>query len=225
MFTQENQTLYLTTWQYNAALIIEELEKIVTNAGGSVKPARHRGYIENRSYCEAAKEAEMRALRLEAYGKNGNGEKLKNKISELREEAEELKKEAEKSRAAAGNLTYITFILNGKYYYMQFDENPFFDFFYQKTKVNERNERSRDIYLEKLDKKWLHDCFIMLSMQKPEIAEDRKEAANIIFNILTSAKESEKAIDTYRKRVPNYYNNGYHYETVREKERFEKIDF
>lgn len=50
-------------------------------------------------------------------------------------------------------------------------------------------------------------------------------AAGCIFDMLTSAPVSKIRLDTKRRRVPNLYDGGYHYETVAAQERFTKIDF
>lgn len=39
--TQENQRLYLSTWEYNVSRILTELAKIVTDNGGRVKPLKN----------------------------------------------------------------------------------------------------------------------------------------------------------------------------------------
>jgi hypothetical protein len=44
---------------------------------------------------------------------------------------------------------------------------------------------------------------------------DITEAANLIFNMLVKANYG--ALVTERKRVPNYYDNKYHYENIHEK--------
>ena len=231
MFTQDNQTLYFTNPRYNLALILAELAKIVTNAGGSVKPAYHHGYIENRTFYECATEAEQRALRFEYSIENGTQtdpekiEKLKKAAAELRREAAELRKQGEESKAEASHTNYIIFTLDGYYYNIDFSDNVFEDFHYTKTPIRENNTISRDTYREKLNKDFFADCFFYIKDAKPEIAEDRKEAANMIFNQVTAANPCRIYRETYRKRVPNYYNNHYHYETIAKPERTEKIDF
>lgn len=228
MFTKENQTLYLSCWQYNAALILEELAKIIIDNGGHVKPAYHRGYIENRSFYECAQDAQRKAERLTENVKSGiveMNEKRSESLAKWTAEAEENKKAGEASRTPAEHITYIIFTLNGFYYSIELNENPFFEFYYRKTPITANNERSRDAVGEELNKDFLHDCFIMISEQKPGIAEDRKEAANMIFNQVTSAKPCKKAIESTRRRVANTYNSGYHYETIQGRERLEKIDF
>ena len=181
-FNSEDQVLYPATWEYNAILIIAELNKIVENHGGRIKPpARYnKGYIQPRNM------ADIDPVKVE-------------------------------------NGSYTSFIYENNAYYIELDDNPFFDFHFWKTPVI-NGKRSKDAVGENLDKSWLWDSFLY-SDERRAAADDRKEAANIIFNLLISAPECEKRIDTHKVRVPNTYNNGYHYETIKDKERFEKIDY
>lgn len=232
MFYQDGQTLYFNNAKYNLTLILNELVKIVENEGGKVKPAYHNGYIENRSYYEIANECKTRRLRFQAALEEGKVtepekvEKLKAAIEKWKEEEEENEKAGEESKRAVAHEGYIRFTLNGYCYYFQMPENVFSyeDIRAIKTKII-NNQYSKDAASDEIPRGWLWDCFYSISDQKPEIEEDRKEAANIIFNELVKMPESKKIIDTHKKRVPNTYNNGYHYEIVRDKERLEKIDF
>ena len=70
-------------------------------------------------------------------------------------------------------------------------------------------------------KEWFYDCFLSWGCSESDI----KEGANLIFNMLCNAPFSEIRRFSRRQRVPNTYNNGYHYETVYAPERRAKIDF
>ena len=120
----------------------------------------------------------------------------------------------------ATHTTYISFILDETYYYYQVNENPFFEFYYSKTPIR-NGKRSRDAGLEADEKEWLYDCFFKSNCGQPDIVE----AANLIFNMLCNAPMSKIIRDSYKRRVPNTYNDGYHIETVYKPERIEKIDF
>ena len=182
MFTKENQTLYLETWEYNSILIIQELKKIVLNNGGRVKP----GYTHQEGYIVARNIEGSEPVKID-------------------------------------NSNYLTFVLDDEHYYIQLDDNPFFEFYFWKTPVI-NGKRSKDVLGEQLDKSWLWDSFLY-SDERRAASDDRKEAANLIFNELIKAPEGKKSIDSHRVRVSNTYNNGYHYETIKDKERFETIDF
>ena len=54
---------------------------------------------------------------------------------------------------------------------------------------------------------------------------DIVEAANLIYNMLITSNNSPIIRNSRRQRVPNTYNNGYHYETIYNKEKFVDIDF
>lgn len=56
-------------------------------------------------------------------------------------------------------------------------------------------------------------------------AADRREAANLIYNILINAPYSEIHREYKKERVSNLYDGGYHYETIKAKERFNSLDF
>jgi hypothetical protein len=116
--------------------------------------------------------------------------------------------------------TYISFILDETYYYYQVNSNPFFDFYWTKTPVR-NGKYSKDAGLETDKKEWLYDCFFSSDCRQSDIVE----AANLIFNMLCNAPISKIIRDSYKRRVPNIYNNGYHMETIYKSERMEKVDF
>lgn len=197
-FNNENQTLYPNAWEYNNALMLDELREMVIKNGGKVKKET-TGSIENRSIYEI--------------------------IWKAKEQAEIDKWEAvENKPVKINNNGYLLFTLNNKYYAVYIDENPFFEHRFIKTPINEKNEISRHACMEELPHIF-PDEFMKADHTAPEVKKARTETAKAIFEYITTAEDSYKRIDTYRKRVPNYYNNGYHYETVKEKEQFKKIDF
>ena len=116
--------------------------------------------------------------------------------------------------------SYISFVLNETYYYYQVNDNPFFEFYYNKTPIK-KGKRSGDAGLEADKKEWLFDCFFKSGC--PD--EDITEAAYLIYNMLINAKNTPIIRDKTRKRVSNLYDGGYHYETIYAPERFSKIDF
>lgn len=116
--------------------------------------------------------------------------------------------------------SYISFVLDETHYYYQVNDNPFFEFYYNKTPIK-NGKRSRDAGLEADKKEWLFDCFFGSNCGQQDIIE----AANLIFNMLCNAPMSKIIRDSHKLRVPNTYNNGYHIETVYKPERLEKVDF
>lgn len=225
MFIKENETLYLTTWEYNAALILAELEKIIINNGGRVKP-NTPGFIVNRSLTRLEHETREKIAAVSENiesGKAKNPDIAKNYLKNLESDLAEVKK-INNDPVKVDALSYIRFIYGAHMYYIQFDHNPFFEFYYSKTPIDGAGTYSRDACSEELSKDWLWDCFFA-TIKKPATAEDRREAAELIFNELTTAKCSFIRIDGHKTRVPNTYNSGYHYEFIRDKERRAAVDF
>lgn len=215
---KENERLYLTSWEYNSARILTKLEEIIKNQGGNVAPSR-TAIVSNRSLESQKREYIERLEHLTSLEEKKHDEKRTYAIKTYSEKLTELE--------LIGNvpikvthITYISFTFDGFYYYYQTDDNPFFEFYYTKAVVV-NGKYSRDCYLSKDNKDWIHDN--LLSMRCNE--SDIDEAASAIFNMLISSKPSEKRCNRHKTRVPNIYNDGYHYEMVYEPERFEKIEF
>lgn len=216
---KENERLYLKSWNYNAACIVSELAKIVINNGGRVKPTYH-AIISNRTIDSIIKDYSFKLERYKNIVNEGHGnEKTKIAIDYVKKELEKMEA-LNNDPITVSHTSYISFTLNGYYYYYQVDDNPFFEFYYSKTPVS-NNKYSRDAALMEDKKGWLYDCFLKVGCSKADIIE----AANQIFNMLVSADQSPIIRDKTRKRVPNTYNGGYHYETIYSPERFENVNF
>ena len=176
--------LYLSNWPYNAAHIFDELEKIVLNHGGAIvstwrNTAREKVSITNRTLNGAIREEKERIERLENLGRP----------------ADHCKRDLERLEAinnepyitAYGDWQYISFVVNGMYYYYQVDRNPFFPFYYTKTPVT-GGEIDRNAWSYEDKKEWLYDCFFRVDCSQA----DRVEAANLIFNMLVNSSVSGK---------------------------------
>lgn len=225
-FTAENQTLYLDSWQYNAALILEELAAIIKNNGGIIEEKTRNGFIVNRSIMELEQKTRRDAERVKEAITSGiveDNEKRRAYIAKMEASADEFANMGNEP-VKVSHLSYISFVLDGIYYYFQIDSNPFFEHYYRKTPVIDGCRCSRDAVGEEIRRDWIFDS-LFRACAPSEIAEDRREAANMIFNKLLAADFSEKRIDSKRVRVRNTYNGGYHYETIRERERFEVLDW
>lgn len=222
-FTKDNQTLYPATWEYNALLIVNELATVIENNGGRIKPGYRAGYIQNRSINSAIIEYQARAEKIAAvideYPDSDKNETRRAALDKLNADIEKIKQIDNAPRRIEHGL-YLSFVIGNGYYYMQLDSNPFFEFYYQKTPIKD-GRYSADVYLTELDKSWLYDCFFKMDCA----AADRREAANLIFNILINAPYSEIHREYKKTRVDNLYDGGYHYETIRMKERFNSLDF
>lgn len=215
---KENERLYPATWEYNAACILTELAKIVINNGGRVKPLR-TAIISNSSVTAAKQEYTEKIERFIELEKTNHNEKRAAAIKVYSEKLAELEK-VDNTPVAVTHTSYISFVYNGFYFYYSVDNNPFFEFYYIKTLVN-NGKYSQDACLEKDKKEWLFDCFLSATCSKSDI----KKAANLIFDMLVNAKPSIIRRDCKKQRVYNLYDNGYHYETIYSPERFVEIDF
>ena len=103
--------------------------------------------------------------------------------------------------------SWINFTLDGYYYNISLDDNPFFDMHYLKTEIV-NGKRRRNVYLEVLSREWMYDCLFKVTTD-----EEVKEIAHELFQIVISANDSEVYHDKERIQVPNTYNDGWHWET------------
>lgn len=215
----DGDRLFLTAWEYNAARIMTELAKIVDNHGGRVKPTK-TALISNRAVTTAIREIQADIERINsAITRMGDNER---RTAALQQHLQQLEKfeNINNDPIKVTHTSYISFVLNDIYYYYQVDSNPFFEFYYQKTPVN-NGKRSRDAALEADETEWVYDCFFGSKASQ----DDVKEAANLIFNMLCNADNSTIIRDKKRRKVQNTYNNGYHMETIHAPERLETLDF
>lgn len=214
--SRDNERLYLRSWEYNAALILAELAKIVENKGGRVKPGLHTAVISNRSLGGKIKDLKDSIERLKSIEET---KKTKTVIGNLSKELEELES-IDNTPITVTHISYISFVFDDFYYCYEMDDNPFFDFYYKKDQIK-NGKYITNTYLEKSKKEWWNDCFFSFRCSKADI----REAANQIFNMLILAKPSEIYHDEEKRKVPNTYNDGWHYEKVIKPNRYKKIDF
>ena len=233
---KENQRFYLNPWEYNACRIMSALAEVVREHGGNVKPTipcmvsdRHKydvleelkknvKWLENR-----IKDAGFQVY----FGKSDSEtaeefiERMNSKLESKRMEIRKCEDEINYDKPIpVTHTSYITFEMNGVYYYYQVDDNPFFEFYYVKTPITEKGY-SRDACLEEDAKEWLWDCFFKSECPSEMIIK----AAEFIFDMLMNAKNSHIIRDCKKTKVPNTYDSGWHYENIYAKERFGQIDF
>lgn len=172
---------YLNNWNYNAALILNELETIVKNNGGclcsqyNIAPKNYT--IVNRTLNEKIKECESKVASLRRLSKPEILRKYETELEEL------TRINNEPITTHYGDYLYISFALNNTYYYLQFDSNPFFEFYFTKSRIDEDGQININSYGSELKKDWLYDCFFSFKCSN----EDRREAANLIYNMLLQA--------------------------------------
>lgn len=203
----EAERRYLTSWDYNAALIFEELETIVKNHGGQLAttwdyetpPAwqleRKQYLITNRTLSRIVHEKNELLERLENRGRTEAAQAV-------RDELEQYARIDNAPRLSYyGEYRYISFTLDGYYYYYQMDRNPLFEFKFTKAPILTGDKMNRNRYMSEDKKNWWHDCFLSHTCTP----EDRREAANHIYTMLVLANESTTYHDKNRKPLTNVF--------------------
>lgn len=208
----KEQTYYYTNWNYNAARLLDRLQRVIENNGGYIAETNPPEYfyhafqtlytIHNRTLAGAIRVAETRVNRLKEFQRDASAAE-----TEL-QRLQAIQAPPIKTRFTS----YIHFALDNYYYELSFDNNPFFPFHYRKIKLN-NNQFTGDFYLEEFTKEWLCDCLFSYNCNNNEI----KEISNMIFNALCSAPAVGEYIESKKTRVPNTYDDGWHYETIRKR--------
>ena len=212
------EKLYLKGWEYNSYLIINKLAEIIKENGGEFiydfpyintynkKSIVNRSIIENIAECQG-------------YLNNKTDAEIKaNKLLTIKQkELKELQKI--KNDPITVNFTnYINFVLNNNIYYIQLQDNPFFDDYIQKEKAEQEGNQyivKYNYYMEKLNKKWIEEFEGIKSFYATLTDEQISELAKRLYNQIINNKFSD--IVTTKKRCCNYYDNRYHYEYIKEK--------
>lgn len=215
---KDNERLYPATWVYNSSRLLTQLAKIITDNGGTVKPLR-RAVISNRIQDGAIREYRDKIAQYTELEKTSHNPARVAAIKTYSEKLEKLTS-INNEPITVTHTTYITFVLDGNYYYFQTDDNPFFPFYIQKTPVH-NGKYSKDACMIEDKKEWMYDCFFECGCTDADIIE----GANLIYNMLVNARCTQIMRDGRRQRVPNTYDGGYHYEMVYQPERFGVIDF
>ena len=215
---KDNERLYPDSWEYNGARIMSKLAKIVVENGGRVAPCK-KALISNRSIDIMKTDCSLRLEKLKSLEEKQHKYVLVAAIEKKKEDLKELE-QIKNDPITVTHTSYISFVLENTYYYFQLDDNPFFEFLLVKTPVK-NGKYSKDAALEETKKDWLDDCYLKIGCSEKDI----NDAAKKIFDMLVSSKNSSIILDKKRVRVPNSYNNSYHYETIYAKERFSSVNF
>ena len=210
MKTTEVTNLYLGNWQYNAALILTELETIVKNNGGKICKTwsygnpptwiteRKKYSVVNSTLIKAIHEARERVQRLETFSRT-------EAIPAAREELKQLESIDNLPKVLYhGEYLYLNFTLNGNYYCYQLDSNPFFEFYYTKRAITNNNQVNNCCYSDADNKKWWKDILYSFKCTR----EERHTAALFIFNMLISAADSRTHSPKNKKQYTTIYYTG-----------------
>ena len=194
----KNSKRYFTNWHYNAACILQELENIIIDEGGAIvstwSKERETFTIENRTLSGAIKEQRERVERLKKLERPALYEE-QIKLEQLESINNEPK------TLFYGDWLYISFTLNGYYYYYQLDRNPFFEFYFGKVKQENNGTVKKNYYMNEDKKDWLYDCFFRFDCSDA----DRREAAHLILNMLQAAPVSAQYRDATREKPVKLY--------------------
>lgn len=192
------KNLTLNSMNYNIARIIQELYKIIVDKGGYIvsdfATKKEAIYITNRSLTEKIIKLQQQKERVETINTNTNKfytsskkattiENLTNEINKLMA----IDNTPKKVNFATFGSSYISFVLDDSYYYYQTDDNPFFDFYFSKSPVN-NNIVAGNRYLDSDTKDWLTDDIFTFYFTDKQA----KEKAIQIFNMLINAPYSKK---------------------------------
>ena len=214
------KNLYLPNSNYNIAKIFEELKKIIIDNGGSIAKYKYaeNALIHNRSISEAIHKEKERIAAVMA----GNMPEEKKEIFAKNAGAklEELKKAADTIQPIETTFTtwyghHIYFVHDGIYYYFSMSSNPFFPATIHKIKLDNNNCYTGTYCSDSIEEKpFLYDCIYNYNCCDADI----REMAYQMYNYLLLAKISVPFVDRQKKRVPNLYDGGYHYETIVKKD-------
>lgn len=211
------EKLFLKGWSYNSYLIINELAKFVKESRGKI--------VYDFPYINTYKEKEIvnRTIleninEIQELLKDKTEEEIKqNKyLTEKQTELKELQKIDNKPRKVFFS-NYINFALDGKIYYIQLQDNPFFEDYIIKEEAEEALGGyvvKYNHYMENLSKNWISEAECMKSFYQTLTEKQIKILALRLFEQIKNAKNSK--IVTNKKRVHNYYDNSYHYEYIKE---------
>lgn len=208
-----------SSWGYNATRIINALADIVELNGGAVSYKYHdHKLIGNRCHYDSILEAQERLINLKesqwVMDKPDRAlEFANNQLAKLKDSINLFNNSVVNMREGH----YITFKLNGYIYSFSFDDNPFFEHYYSKNQSINSNEYDKNYYIDDLN-----DACPAWGYNANVSDKDIKAQAQLLFNKLIESKPSAKVYN--KKRVPNYYNNGYHYEQIH-RSNMVKIDF
>lgn len=217
---KDNERHHATSWQYNAARILTRLAQLITAQSGKVKPLPF-AILSDRNLEEICTATQRRLESSYKAGPTSHPKERETQISNLQKELARFQA-IPNAPITVTHTSYINFTMNGVYYSYSLNDNPFFPFHYLKTPIDPKSETySGDACMEESSKSWLTDPLIGFGCPDSEI----ESAAGAILSLLLASPLSTIRHDTKRTRIPNTYDDGYHFENIPIKERRIKIDF
>lgn len=164
---KDYERLYLKSWEYNAARIISRLSELVIERGGRVKPT-HPALASDFSLTCTVAIAEARLQKLEEWQCGNYTEHRAECISKIITDLNSLRR-IENEPIKITHTTYITFVLDGYFYYYQVSDNPFSEFLGCKMPVVFGRYNSRAI-MDIVDRKlWLTDTAMKCGFSEKEV--------------------------------------------------------
>lgn len=210
--------LYLKNWEFNSYRILNEIRKEIEKKGGVLVTSwpyslkREKIKIYDRTFLEAERET---SANLAANPKllDFNKKYFSHYYAAVEKNYKSVK--------IVENTSCLHFYFDGYIYYIQFDSNPFFPHYIQKEKAEKVNDEyitKYSYYLEDLE---FDDLPSYQYVTDWEIKKHSKKILEILLNHKESGKVKEK------KRIQNYYNNGFHYEYILEEKtrKYKKFEF
>ena len=214
---------YLNTSVYNRCLVINQLRQMVKERGGKLIYYPYNWVeVENRNLPSAIEEKKISLERITRRLEEGlklTAERVEY-IQKIERDIKDWKNIDNTPVLIQGGILFLSFVYQGVYYHFWCDDNPFFPSRFLKQPVID-NKIGRNYYAGEMKSNWVIDPLFSFACTK----EDREKAASILWEILISAPVSEHFRNIKRKRVPNTYNGGYHYETIESPEEFVHLKF
>lgn len=212
--------LYLKTWSFNIYRILNEIRKEIEKNGGELVESspyiskKEKIMIYDRYYLEAERETRAnleKSPTLEEY----NRKYFKSYYEAI--------KRNYKYKKIVKCESWLHFYYEGFIYYIEIDENPFFEHYIIKERAEKEGETyivKYRYYMQELKNTIINKINTTAYISDKEI----KKIAKKFLQEILQQKESE--IVKTRKRVENLYNRGYHYETIKEEKttRYAKLE-
>ena len=222
-----NNKRYLKTFEYNTYLILNELRKKIYNKGGVLVSdwnyTPDKMIIYNRTLQSNIKELKESIQTIESNLKNNNyNDDRKKELMEYKQKKEKELKDIENihDERIVYNSSYLQFKLDDYIYYMQFDSNPFFNHYIVKQRIDEIKDNKYITSYNHYYDIFSLDIFNDIDLFRYNLTDDEtKQGADILFNMLINANESE--VVTTKQREYCYCCNRYTYKQVKEVRRKE----